>query len=74
MPFNQVMHKVDIFSGKENEDMDKFTQKIELIWERVGGQLKINYFTINLNDSGGDFFKHLKLKNENITWTEVKNE
>lgn len=76
MSFNQLMHKPDIFSGKENEDIDKFIKKFELIsvvneWDDKD---KLIILQLYLKDSAEDFFEQLKLKNENITWNEVKNE
>ncbi|XP_022177682.1 uncharacterized protein LOC111038764 [Myzus persicae] len=71
MAFN---HKPDIFSGKENEDLDKFIKKFELItvvneWEDKD---KVIILQLYLKDSAEDFFEQLKSKNENITWNEVK--
>jgi len=73
MAFN---HKPDIFSGKENEDIDKFIKKFELIsvvneWEDKD---KVIILQLYLKDSAEDFFEQLKSKNENITWNEVKSE
>lgn len=73
MAFN---HKPDIFSGKENEDIDKFIKKFELIsvvneWEDKD---KVIILQLYLKDSAEDFFEQLKTKNENITWNEVKSE
>lgn len=69
-------HKPDIFSGKDNEDIDKFIKKFKLIslvneWEDKD---KVIILQLYLKDSTEDFFEQLKLKNENITWNEVKSE
>jgi len=73
MAFN---HIPDIFSGKENEDIDKFIKKFELIavlneWEDKNKEIILQLY---LKDSAEDFFEQLKSKNENITWNEVKSE
>ncbi|KAE9522532.1 hypothetical protein AGLY_017068 [Aphis glycines] len=60
----------------KNEDIDKFIKKFELIsvvneWDDKD---KLIILQLYLKDSAEDFFEQLKLKNENITWNEVKNE
>jgi len=66
MAFN---HKLDIFSGKQNEDIDKFIKKFELIavvneWEDKD---KVIILQLYLKDTAEDFFEQLKSKNQNIT-------
>lgn len=73
MAFN---HKPDVFSGKENEDIDKFIKKFELIAvvNEWNDKDKVIILQLYLKDSAEDFFEQLKSKNENITWNEVKSE
>ncbi|CAI6374799.1 unnamed protein product [Macrosiphum euphorbiae] len=73
MAFN---HKPDIFSGKENEDIDKFIKKFELIAvvNEWNDEHKVIILQLYLKDSAEDFFEQLKSKNGNITWNEVKSE
>jgi hypothetical protein len=76
MVVNQMIHKPDVFSGKMSEDIDRFIRKFELVAVVNGwnDSDKLVILQLYLTDSAENFLEQLKLKKENITWNEIKEE
>lgn len=76
MIVNQIIHKLDVFSWKTSEDIDRFIWKFELvaIMNEWNDGDKLVILQLYLKDSAKIFLAQLKLKNLNIIWNEVKEE